>query len=553
MTRNGGANLFCRKYTNNKSMNMEQSRAIFLHMEKCAGQSINKWLTEVHGNNWVSPNLVGEHRDIIRSYGGAYSLLSGHIEFDGTGLDPRYRYITVLRDPVERLVSWVNFVLSVENPTEYIRSLQEGAEILLRSDGQETTQIFYQTISNPYCRRLSRVLSTAIVEESAQLEAAGRVLEQFFLIGSFENLKLFCDNYITLLDISEKHEIPHINKTEKKRINPADEYFRIRCADYVQSDILLYKRFCVQDDHLYSNEDTYGSARGLVTGYNWNSPSHPVRPYWEDETLLVFRGANLTSQVGTNAGMFREADGRFGFLSLGPYIPMGTGKYDVAIMGKWGSRGGIYIVEYYDLLSAKSIGTGYIIDWGAQDLQFFAPFSFVVPEALENCEIRVLVPADHKITIHSILIARTGESPTAGNASFIPDIEVRCVRACVENDMVGHQLSDKSIVSTYRMGVLCILELEEVEFISSNGPSRVLVQIIGSVGPNGLAGAKIRAVQGTENITRAIEFTPAFESANIFVFQSIFPVWPDASMPRFELLVSENTEIHLLDARTTEI
>ncbi|MDX5934399.1 sulfotransferase family 2 domain-containing protein [Acidithiobacillus thiooxidans] len=536
--------------TSNKAEVMEQSRGIFLHMEKCAGQSINQWLAEIHGTNWVSPNLIGNHREIIRTYGGAYSWLSGHVEFDGTGLDPRYRYITVLRDPIDRLISWVNFVLSVEFPTDYIRSLQEGAEIFLRSNGQDTTPIFYQTISNPYCRRLSRALSTAIVDTSSQLDAALHVLEQFFLVGSFENLESFCNKYIFSQNISEKHIIPHVNKTSKKRIDTIDDNFRMQCANYVRSDILLYQKFCLNNDHLYSNLDTNSSAKGLITSFNWNTPSHPVRPYWEDETLLAYRGANLTCQVGTNVGMFREADGRFGFLSLGPYIPMIAGTYDVAITGEWGSRGGIYIVECHDLSSGKTVGTGYIIDWGSPDLNFFAPISFVVPEALENCEIRVLVPASHKITIHNIMIARNKEPKKDKKQISITDTKEPPVNyARVENDMVGYLLSDKTIMSTYRAGVLCIIDIQDAELSSARTESRVLVQITGSVGPNGLAAATIRATLGADILTTAIEFTPAFESGSFFIFQKIFHIGSVLNAPIFEIIVSENTELHLFNVK----
>ena len=79
-------------------------RIIFDHLPKTAGMSINNWLFESLGEV-VIPNLIGQHSDLIRDYGGLYSVISGHIHFAAKeGLDPRYQYITCVRDPVERIV-----------------------------------------------------------------------------------------------------------------------------------------------------------------------------------------------------------------------------------------------------------------------------------------------------------------------------------------------------------------------------------------------------------------------------------------------------------------
>ena len=82
-------------------------RVIFDHLPKTAGQAINSWLTKELGGGCVTTNLNGQHEDLIRLYGGEYSIISGHVYFQGNGLDPRYHYMTSLREPLDRVVSWL--------------------------------------------------------------------------------------------------------------------------------------------------------------------------------------------------------------------------------------------------------------------------------------------------------------------------------------------------------------------------------------------------------------------------------------------------------------
>jgi hypothetical protein len=65
-------------------------RVIFDHLPKCAGQAVNAWLRANLGSASVTENLIGEHRNLIRSFGGDYPVISGHLHFHEQALDPRY-------------------------------------------------------------------------------------------------------------------------------------------------------------------------------------------------------------------------------------------------------------------------------------------------------------------------------------------------------------------------------------------------------------------------------------------------------------------------------
>ncbi|WP_441459338.1 hypothetical protein [Burkholderia thailandensis] len=87
-------------------------RVIFDHLPKTAGQAVNAWLGNALGAGCVTPNLIGRHRDLIRRYGGEYSVISAHIDFRGSSLDPRYQYLTCFREPIDRAISWLFFLMN---------------------------------------------------------------------------------------------------------------------------------------------------------------------------------------------------------------------------------------------------------------------------------------------------------------------------------------------------------------------------------------------------------------------------------------------------------
>ena len=87
-------------------------RVVFDHLPKTAGQAVNAWLRSSLGAACVTTTLAGDHRELITRYGGEYSLISAHVTFSGEGLDPRYQYVTCLREPIDRAISWLFFVLN---------------------------------------------------------------------------------------------------------------------------------------------------------------------------------------------------------------------------------------------------------------------------------------------------------------------------------------------------------------------------------------------------------------------------------------------------------
>ena len=81
---------------------------VFLHIPKTAGQSVHAALTEIAGQENVSPIRV--HTQVARGQPQmptGYSVYSGHIDWtELPELPPGRKVFTVLRDPLERIASF---------------------------------------------------------------------------------------------------------------------------------------------------------------------------------------------------------------------------------------------------------------------------------------------------------------------------------------------------------------------------------------------------------------------------------------------------------------
>lgn len=442
------------------------SRWLFAHMEKCAGQSINRWLSEALGDAWVSPNLVGQHRQVIREFGGAYSILSGHIDFDGSGLDPRYGYFTVLREPIERMLSWIDFVLGMPDVDDYIRALKDGARAFVDSEALRSSDVFLSTIRDPYCTRLSGVVTAAPLSGSTLRQAALSALAEFDCVGLVENLPDFLSRLAPMLGMSARHPLSHVNATPIRRGREAySTAFLARCHALVAEDSYLYET--VRAGELPAAQARIAPTRGL-TRHHWTRACHPIRPYWQGRGLRLYRGLDLGPGVGAVNGEGRDNDQRYGVIASGPFLQLEAGQYEAYLRGRWLSRGAICLAHV-----GSSAGTDLciesIVDGGGADAEFRVSFPFTVAPDMGEIEIRLLAPALHRIALDMLAVLGGAPPDGVGIAPLVVQGDVGLMSSC-------------GVMSTGQRGVLCRFDLSAVGTVST-------VRLLGHCGPRGLAGA----------------------------------------------------------------
>jgi hypothetical protein len=187
-------------------------RLILDHFPKTAGQAVNRWLTDVLGNGTVSPNLKGLHKELI-SYGGRFPVLTGHIDFiDGEGLDPRYRYATIIRDPLDRAVSWLFFVTK-NHSREQLPDHYDECEAFLSSDGHEIGPLLRASIANPMVNHYAKILGAEGASDQQLVRTALEAISSYDCIGLYEGLSDFVRSLASLIGIPAPEQLQSVNAT----------------------------------------------------------------------------------------------------------------------------------------------------------------------------------------------------------------------------------------------------------------------------------------------------------------------------------------------------
>lgn len=241
-------------------------RVIFDHRQKTAGQAVNKWLLDALGRTGVTPNVFGRHSQLIRRFGGSHSVISGHVDFDeGEPHDARYQYVTLLRDPLDRALSWIYFCAH-DVPRDSVNSdLIDGARRFVESEGRETTPWFLDTITDPYVRHFSRI-GGPWRDAGGALPCALAIsaLESYQIVGLYEAMTDFVRNFAGLLGIPAPAALDRVNVTSKRAaVGDVPKALRARLGELHEGDAALYAR-----------------VRELVRDGAWGRFEPPERSRW---------------------------------------------------------------------------------------------------------------------------------------------------------------------------------------------------------------------------------------------------------------------------------
>ncbi|WP_077177022.1 Wzt carbohydrate-binding domain-containing protein [Burkholderia cenocepacia] len=186
-------------------------RVIFDHLPKTAGQAINAWLVSTLGSGCAATSLNSAHRELIRQFGGEYSLISAHVSFQGEGFDPRYEYVTFLREPLDRAISWLFFVHQNHDAND-LAALWHQTKEFIDSEGESSVSLLGQIV-NPYIEHFCSVDPTPTSTDAERLAKALAVLEKYDLWGIYESMPDFLSDFAALLGAPAPREIAKVNVT----------------------------------------------------------------------------------------------------------------------------------------------------------------------------------------------------------------------------------------------------------------------------------------------------------------------------------------------------
>ncbi len=220
-------------------------RIIFDHIPKTAGESIRHWLTDVLGNGIVSEHVNGSYAHLIKTCGGLYSIIPAHLDFtEGDSLDPRYQHITLLRNPVDRVVSWLYFV--TVNPQdlndERVGLQKTCAQRLLDTEGQDLDPEIIGGVSNYYVNHFSRIKDIECVSDESKLLSAISAIKEYDVIGFLDDMPRFLAETADLIGIPRPDLIPRVNETIRRpHVNEISEPLRARIVELNTLDIRFYE------------------------------------------------------------------------------------------------------------------------------------------------------------------------------------------------------------------------------------------------------------------------------------------------------------------------
>lgn len=249
---------------NNKNLPPYNGRLIFFHLEKTAGTAISSWLTKALGSGTVTPQISSNYSSAIKLYGGLYPIISGHmILAENEELDPRYKHVTILREPIDRVVSWLFFLATSQPESAMDNPLVISAKNFIQSDGAKVSSEIHETF-NLYVQRLSGIDANQVLySKKNSIEKAWNRLQYFDVVGLYEDMGDFLGRFSSLIQVPKPESLDSKNKTaHRPKIFEISKMLRERIAEHNQLDLDLYEKF--KDRH-FSPKEEFQPALGDVS------------------------------------------------------------------------------------------------------------------------------------------------------------------------------------------------------------------------------------------------------------------------------------------------
>ena len=167
-------------------------KIVFDHIPKTAGTTVHDLLKEFVGSNKISSQAMGEPIGLYLKHNGQYDVISGHFRPHSGVLSNTFFWITILRDPLDRILSEYYFlretVLLSSGKMPHHLALANKLDLEDYLDCQE----LYGTTQNAQAKHFAAYVTTDTALNDEDLyQAACIALDQFDLVGATDKLHEF--------------------------------------------------------------------------------------------------------------------------------------------------------------------------------------------------------------------------------------------------------------------------------------------------------------------------------------------------------------------------
>jgi hypothetical protein len=517
--------------------NVFPGRVVFDHLAKTAGQAINDWLVKALGAGCVTPNLIGNHQDLIRKHGGLYSVISAHVHFvDGESLDPRYQYMTLLREPVDRIVSWLYFLVNNHDESQ-LPELFPAAKRFLESDGVELSDTLAGSISNAYVEHFCRMGGISEGCGDGRVERALAAIRQYDVVGIYEDMPLFLRDVAKLIGLAAPTGLSRVNVTQKRpAVEQITSALRNRIVELNQLDLQFYSE--ISKWKASSAARNEGAEENLPAVSVWQRYD-PVRDRSVTTSALTILSASLREGMDIRHGQLITFDVEFSISRKVSQIEMGIHIFDGDRQWAFGTNSTLLGQTYQPLPIGKYRVSHHVVAELPAG-RFTAGFAFAekFPERLEElawrdsmCEFQVSHQVSQAFAGYSYLPTGISLTPIVGQAYREGD-RSSSIQSYAGSDrrlltQVGMRV-EGDIVSTCQAGWLVFGPY------ASLAAGHYRVTISGGVGFAGTAGARVDVAVNKGDCLVAESVLPDFdESGNLIML----PISLDAPCTDLEIRV----------------
>lgn len=221
-------------------------KILFDHIPKTAGSALHAVLTGWYGADKITPHLRGiSLKDALTSYPYAHAISGHFVPLPGTNLPSEFVKVSIIRDPVDRLISLYYHnrvdVNGASSPDVFLAKQYDFLDFLELNDAA-VMDLYSNAQVRHFASFSSEFYSGAEISKERLFQLAVNFAEQFDLIGVYEEFEDFVALVAIKIGVSKWHDVEMVNVTSKR---PRADEISIQLWDKIaalnQLDVEFYR------------------------------------------------------------------------------------------------------------------------------------------------------------------------------------------------------------------------------------------------------------------------------------------------------------------------